>query len=194
MEKVLDIAHFIRYLKGSSLYVHLNRHGLVEQMSVGYLARGSHCRFEEPMLVMVTSGLLKQYNRFPISKTLSRFIQFLTPGMFCPSDGSPFYPLVRALEPTYLFYVPFRLVFPLIAKNRQFAFDLAVAMELDYGSGLSFSHYLRCIKEPSLCMDLFLERYGNNVDYLSNREIASYIGASESTTRQLLYFHYNKLL
>lgn len=182
----------MRYLKGTPLYDHLDRYGLVEQMSIVYLPRGSHCRFKEPMLVLVISGLLKQYHRAPVQKDRSRFIQFLMPDMFWPFEESTYFPLVRALEPTYLLYIPFRMVFPIIAKNKQFAFDLAVALDMEYGSGLTFSDYLKRIKEPSICMELFLERYGNNVDFLSNQEIASYIGASEDRTRRLLCTYHNK--
>lgn len=189
MKQIPNPNYLNKYLNSSPLYPFINQYQLLNKFKSLYLKPCQKCQLPSASLVFLAEGLLKQYHRNNSNGNNIRFIQFIMPDTMWLFEHNPWSPIVKALEPTFLLYLPINELNPFMAGNSSFQMAFNDELNMVYQSGFFLSTFLQELKSAEERLCLLNEAYGQSLVHLSCRELAIYAGVSEANA-----YHFFKQL
>lgn len=184
--------NFSRILQISPIYPFLKKWGLLDQFKLSRISREKRFYTEEPSLVFLAKGLLKQFYGKEQHIDGPSFIQFIQPDtLFVYGDRSE-YPEIKVMNTSYVITLPIETLEPFLLKDKLFRQTLDEILDLNYGSNFFLSTYLNELQDPDLQFLLLLDIYGDKLNYLQQKEIAMFSGIKEHKIYSYIYHHFVK--
>lgn len=188
----MDKTYIPNWLQTTVIYPFLKKWELLDDFEIRHFLRKERFHLETASLVFIVRGLLKQYHGYRQRMDGGHFIQFLQPEMFFIYEYHPCAPRLKILQSTDIVSLPLTLLEPCLLQDKIFRRELNDLLNLHYYSRPFLSDFLHELADPDMRFRMLLDIYGENLLYLSEREIALFSGISDYKIHSYIYHHFIK--